>query len=152
MDIFPPTRQRLAQLDMLAALDASDLQLRRNECGDWRIKGRYGHIYAAPSHDLQGVAWYAFFMPERSSARLWSFAKKVFAPFAKVTQDGDEEGAFMIDHLPTPQEAEIIRKCFGIKHRKRYATAPSADGLAAYRASRHAGQSTAQDARLEAAR
>ena len=35
--------------------------------------------------------------------------------FAKVTQDGDEEGILFLDRLPTATEAEIIRGYLGIR-------------------------------------
>jgi hypothetical protein len=37
---------RYPQLQLLGALDASSRALRRYECGDWRINGKHGGIYA----------------------------------------------------------------------------------------------------------
>ena len=48
VDKFPPTAQRKALLK-LAALNSSPTALRRDECGDWRINGSSGHVYAIPS-------------------------------------------------------------------------------------------------------
>ena len=47
-DIYPAKDQRLALLELVKALGARDNSLRRDECGDWRIEGRSGHIYAVP--------------------------------------------------------------------------------------------------------
>ena len=47
---------------------------------------------------------------ERKSVREWSFAKKPLKPFAKLTNDGDEEGMLFLDRLPTADEAEVIRQ------------------------------------------
>jgi hypothetical protein len=35
--------------------------------------------------------------------------------FALLTQDGHEEGAFILDRDPTPVEASIIRKYVGLR-------------------------------------
>jgi hypothetical protein len=45
-DVFPPARQREALLALREALGARDNSLRRDECGDWAIFGKNGHIYA----------------------------------------------------------------------------------------------------------
>jgi hypothetical protein len=37
-------REREELLKLLAALDASEAQLRRDECGAWNIMGKWGHI------------------------------------------------------------------------------------------------------------
>jgi hypothetical protein len=44
MDIYPPATQRPELLKLAAALDSSDLALRRDECGDWHINGKRGYI------------------------------------------------------------------------------------------------------------
>ena len=47
-DLFPPARQRPALLALRDALGCRDAALRRDECGDWAIFGKRGHIYAVP--------------------------------------------------------------------------------------------------------
>jgi hypothetical protein len=47
-DRYPPAMQRPALLKLAEALGCRDNALRRDECGDWRIVGRLGHIYAIP--------------------------------------------------------------------------------------------------------
>ena len=44
---------------------------------------------------------------------------KIALSFAKVTQDGDGEGALFMDRLPTKREASAIRICSGAKKLKR---------------------------------
>ena len=47
-DVFPPARQREVLLALRDALGVRDNALKRDECGDWRVNGRQGHIYAVP--------------------------------------------------------------------------------------------------------
>jgi hypothetical protein len=105
--------------DLLGALDASERQLRRDECGDWQIGGRWGHIYAMGD----GFHLVAFTdecdvgTTDRRSARRWESAKRRLA-FAVVVQDGDEEGILRLDRVPTSAEAEEIREILGIRRRR----------------------------------
>jgi hypothetical protein len=82
METFNAARQRAALVDFAKALGSRDSALRRDECGDPRINGRYGHVYALPD---------GFQIVFLGTARSWGYAKKAMS-FAKVTQDGDEEG------------------------------------------------------------
>jgi len=63
---------------LLTALPASPLGLRRDDCGDWRIQGRRGHIYR------DGDGYLIVFVS--GTARGWTFAKRQFT-FCRVTQD-----------------------------------------------------------------
>jgi hypothetical protein len=47
-DIFPPPKQRPALLTFSKACGTRASALRRDECGDWAIFGKHGHIYAVP--------------------------------------------------------------------------------------------------------
>jgi hypothetical protein len=47
-DIYPPAKQREALLGFREALGCRDNAVRRDECGDWAIFGKRGHIYAIP--------------------------------------------------------------------------------------------------------
>ena len=100
-------RPREALLALVEALGCRDNALRRDECGERRIKGRFGHIYAAP----EGFQIYfrgADEFEEPKSSQGWTYAKRAMA-FAKVAQAGDAEGILLLDRLPTSDEAEIIR-------------------------------------------
>lgn len=117
-DIYPPAVQRPALLELVKALGCRDNALRRDECGDWRIEGRSGHIYAAPGSlerpDTPGFQIYV----ERESVREWSYAKKALKPFADLTNDGDDDGMLFLDRLPTADEAEVIRQYVGIAKKR----------------------------------
>lgn len=114
MDIFPPAKQRPTLLALRDALGCRDNALRRDECGDRRINGKHGHIYAVPGTleqpTAQGFLIYYSGPEHIGSARGWGFAKRAFQDFGcTVTQDGDDNGAVFLDRLPTPGEAAIIR-------------------------------------------
>lgn len=103
---------------LLLALDASPSTLRRDECGDWRIRGKRGHGYADPPGFLLVV--------HTGSAWAWTSAKKRLA-FCRLTQDGVDEGCLALDRLPTQDEAIEIRDILKIRKRADY----SAEALAA---------------------
>lgn len=111
MDIYPPAVQRPALLRLAEAISCRAVALRRDECGDWRINGRTGHIYACPEGFL--------LMALTRSARAWTEAKRRLTPFASLHNDGDEEGSFILDRLPTAGEAAHIRRALMIHKRKR---------------------------------
>jgi hypothetical protein len=117
-DLYPPAVQRPALLKLAEALVSRDNALRRDECGDWRIKGRFGWIYAVP----EGYQTYyrgADEFEEPTTARGWINTKQEM-PFARVSQDGDTEGILILDRLPTPEEALIIRERLRIPKRAEY--------------------------------
>lgn len=47
-DLYPPTLQRPELLRFVETADLRSSCLRRDECGDWCINGKRGHIYAVP--------------------------------------------------------------------------------------------------------
>ena len=126
MDRYPPAAQRAALLKLVPALGCRDAALRRDECGDPVVNGKKGHIIAAcgtidepgnPGFMIYVMGW---------STNGWNKAK-VALSFAKLENDGDDEGAFFLDRLPTKSEAEIIRKWTGVAKKAEY----SAETLAA---------------------
>jgi hypothetical protein len=116
-DIFPPAKQRPALLLLVKALGCRDNALRRDECGDWRIEGRSGQIYAIPGAldrpETQGFQIYV-----AGSARWWTNAKAALTAFADLTNDCDDEGMHFLDRLPTPDEAALLRHFVGIAKRR----------------------------------
>jgi hypothetical protein len=132
-DIYPPTMQRPALLELVKALGARDNSLRRDDCGDWAIFGKHGHIYAVPgSLDRPKTPGFQIMVVgEFSSGRWWGAAKRALAPFAGLTNDGDDEGALFLDRLPTPDEAETIRHYVGIA-KKRILSEAELDRLRAF--------------------
>jgi hypothetical protein len=129
-DTFPPTSQRPALLTFAEVLDSRAAALRRDECGDWAIWGSNGHIYAVASNVFQLLIGCDFGNDQWSSAKGWNSAKRRLgfsiddrgrwrcAGFGVVTQDGDNEGAIILDRMPTKSEGSMIRKILGIPKRK----------------------------------
>jgi hypothetical protein len=99
---------------LLVALDAAPSQLRRDECGWWIIGGRRGAIHTWGD----GRTWLAYVRCR--SRQHWTFTKRRLA-FMTVTQDGDDEGCLRLFHLPSPQEAVVIRDVMGLRKRVEYA-------------------------------
>ena len=114
-------RETLAPL--LIALDASPGTLRRDECGDYRIDGRWGHIYPFGAPGVFQV----FVLDEKPEHGVhsrwtklgWTYCKRALS-FMTVVSDGDLEGAFRLDRLPTPEEAVLIRRYVGIRQKAHY--------------------------------
>ena len=87
-DIFPPAKQRETLLAFRDALGCRDNALRRDECSDWRINGKQGHVYAVPEgFQIMVMGW---------TTKGWNAAKKALS-FAKVTQ----EGGLLLNRLPS---------------------------------------------------
>jgi hypothetical protein len=114
MDIYPPHRQREALLRLAPALGCRESALRRDDCGDWRINGKHGHIYAIPG-TLAEPGREGFLLCYNGSARAWGFAKAAMR-FAQVTQDG----CLFLDRLPTKAEAAVIRAKLGMAKKPEY--------------------------------
>jgi hypothetical protein len=92
------------------ALGSRATCLRRDDCGDWHILGRKGHVYV---YDATAV----LLVYHPGSARGWTFAKASLG-FCRVTQDGDDEGCLVLDHLPTRDEASTIRRVLVIAKKR----------------------------------
>jgi hypothetical protein len=116
-DKYPPTVQRSSLLKLVEALGARDSTLRRDECGDWRINGKLGHIYAVPSipwGGMEGKEGFQIYFrgaeefEEPTTSKAWTYAKEALH-FCYVALDGDAEGILFLDHLPNKQEAQVIR-------------------------------------------
>ena len=107
-DCHPFALQRAALAAFAEALGSASTAFRRDECGDPRINGKRGHVYAVSRGFLISCVC--------DSRRAWTYAKRALF-FASVTQDGDEEGSFVMDRAPTAEEAETIRRYLGIAKR-----------------------------------
>jgi len=114
-----PARNQLKIL--LTALDASPLALRLDDCGDWMVTGKLGHVYTDGAGYLLCV--------NGTSPRRWTNVKARLS-FCRLTQDGDDEGCLHLDRLPTPTEAALIREALGIRRRRH----PSPEVLATLKA------------------
>ena len=100
-DKFPPERQRAALIPFAKALGSRDSALRRDECGDLRIAGTHGHVYAVPNgFQFFVMGW---------TARGWKAAKDVLP--GVVCNDGDDEGGFILCRpRPKPSRSEVGRR------------------------------------------
>ena len=122
MQDFVPERDERASLKaLLAALDASEVALKRDlvrsegRSGDWAIYGRIGHAY----HDGDGYLLCVVADDERDqSARRWTNVKARLAGICRLTQDGEDEGCLYLDRLPATHEADLIREALGIKRKR----------------------------------
>lgn len=98
----------------LTAINGSPIALQRPVCrgwlGDYQITGKHGHVLA----DHPG---YLLYVAPGESRRRWGNIKREFG-FATLMQDGDDEGCFRLDRLPTKDEGEVIRGALGIRRRR----------------------------------
>lgn len=91
-----PERERLSAF--ARALASRAVALRRDECGDWRINGSRGHVYAAPEgFQIFVMGW---------SANGWNRAKRALS-FAQICNDGDDEGGLIRHWLGIAKKAEF---------------------------------------------
>jgi hypothetical protein len=108
-----------AQLETLRmALNGAKASLRLDDCRLWTLRGKRG--YASTWGD--GKTWCLF--AGARSPRAWTAMKQRLA-FCQVTQDGDEEGVFRLNRLPTPEEAAEIRVALGIRQTREAGFVPS---------------------------
>ncbi len=118
MDSYPPSRQRPALLDLAKAIGSRDAALRRDDCGDWQIEGRHGKVYAVPgSLDEPNRPGFQIFV-SCETEKAWTYAKRALAFAGEPTNDGDEGGAFILHRLPSPAEAELLRRYVGIEKKR----------------------------------
>ena len=96
---------------LLQALQGSELALRLDDCGAWRINGKRGHIYTWG----EAGGWLIYCCEK--SARRWSTNKPRLS-FCVITQDGDTGGCLYLEKLPTPQQSIAIRAVLGIRRRR----------------------------------
>jgi hypothetical protein len=135
---YSPNKQRAALKKLATALNSSSTALRIDECGDPRINGAHGYVYAiCGTLDEPKAPGFQLYL-DSATPRAWTAAKKVIIPFANVLSDGDTEGMFVMHRLPSDAEAKVIRSYLGIRKRRCLsddARAASVERLAAARAS-----------------
>jgi hypothetical protein len=88
-------------------MNCSQSRIKLDDCGDWNILGKDGHLYT----DGLGVL-YLFYKAE--TAWKWRNFKKRFS-FMEEYVDGDEEGILALYRLPTEREGESLRKALKLK-------------------------------------
>jgi hypothetical protein len=109
-DNFPHAKQRAALKKLALVINSSPKALRDDECGDPRINGSSGHIYATPRGFQLCV------MTE--TARGWTAAKKALA-FTQLANAGDTEGVLFLPSAGiSPAQAKAIRSYLGIPNKR----------------------------------
>jgi hypothetical protein len=92
-DNFPHAKQRAALKKLALVINSSPKALRDDECGDPRINGSSGHIYATPRGFQLCV------MTE--TARGWTAAKKALA-FTQLANAGTPRASYSFHRLASP--------------------------------------------------
>jgi hypothetical protein len=88
-EIYPALVQRPVLLAMAERLDSRASALRRDECGDWRINGLDGHIYAV-TESFQFVVF-------KQGLRCWNVAKyRLERRTFRLNRRDSGEGGFVI--------------------------------------------------------
>lgn len=105
-------------LEVADSLDVSLRKLSQDECDDWAILAENGNIHT------DGHAWYVYIFAR--SKRHWSGLKTKMS-FMELVNDGDDEGRFRLERMPSPKEAAAIRKVLGLKKRPALSVAQKRD-------------------------
>lgn len=95
--------QRLSE-----ALNTSEERIHLDECGDWNIVGKRGHIFT------DAELWHV--SVEGTTKRRWDNIKKKLS-FMEVSQDGDDEGIMKLERMPTQEESSLVRETVGLNKR-----------------------------------
>jgi hypothetical protein len=105
--------------------DASEISLRnvrKDDCGQWTISGRGGHVQTWG--DLSTYALYI----ATYSPRKWGAIKRKAKAFGwSLANDGDDEGRFRLG-LPDGAQSDYLRALLGLRKRRRAAAPMSAIG------------------------
>jgi len=102
---FEQADDRNLMLDLLQSLNGAKTALRRDECGDWTIFGKHGHIHT------DGSDFYIFLACPTPG--MWKNRKRKLG--LMVVQDGDDEGIFLLPDFPTKELAATIRRLVGFR-------------------------------------
>ena len=103
---------KVAMERLLSALDASPKALRVDDCGAWTIFGKHGTIRTYGPDEDDGFQ----ILVGHETSKAQTYAERRIA-FCKRPPIGN---GLLLDHLPTPEEAEAIRTAVGIKKCKRF--------------------------------
>jgi hypothetical protein len=104
---------RAALLDLAKSLTSRDAALRRDECSEWRIDGRRGHVYAVPGtlDDPDRPGFMIHVLNEklergtvdRWTPRGWKCAKRVL--FVRQADPGRGSGGYIF-----PRSVSVARR------------------------------------------
>ncbi len=115
-DCLHPKEQRAALTAFAKAIGART-KLGQDEAGNPRIDGRRGAVYVLPATVAPGrkPIFQIYFA---GSVQSWRFAKEAIGRFGKLTNGGDTDGMFTLDHLPTKFQGEVLRDKLVIPKRR----------------------------------
>lgn len=103
-------KERIEQL--ADAMDISRRNVCKDECGQWSIHGRAGHLQTwgdSLSYLLYLTAY---------SRRKWGAIKRKAKALAwEITQDGDDEGCFRLA-LPDEHQSKLLRELLGLRRKR----------------------------------
>jgi hypothetical protein len=107
-DVYRPKEQKAALVAFADAIGAKQ-KFGQDEAGNPRIEGKRGRIYVQPSTCDPGKSprFQIYFTTGHATG--WRFAREAMSQFAKITNNGDDEGILVMERLPSPQEGEVIR-------------------------------------------
>lgn len=123
-----PNEPKARIVAIAEALDVSARSVRNDPCGDPRITGRDGHVYA------DGADFLIVCHPGRTATRWHNIQRNL--SFCHVTQDGDDEGCLQLDRLPNEREAEEIRAAIHVRRKVHLSADETAVRAARVRAAR----------------
>ena len=122
VETFNSAAQRARLLEFAGALGSRSSALQRDECGDWAIFGRYGHIFAVPlARRAEKTGFHIVYSPCSpldKSPRAWGHARKAIGAFACLALHGGSGGTFLLDRLPTAAEATTLLGKLGIPKKR----------------------------------
>jgi hypothetical protein len=142
-------QERKRLLSFASAIDCRRANLKRDDCGYWSLQGKAGHVYSVPLGEGHG---FQIMIIGYGLAGRWNNAKRALS-FATLTQNGDEEGGFILDRLPAPAEAKTIRHYVGLPQARHLSDVNRTKAIARLKV--HAqpkGQAEAQDWQIGACR
>jgi hypothetical protein len=99
------------------ALDVSRRNIHKDDCGQWTISGKRGHVQT-----WSDMSSYLLFVTTYS-ARKWGAIKRKAKGFGwELTQDGDDEGCFRLG-LPDKAQSEFLRELLGLRRKRQPSSA-----------------------------
>jgi hypothetical protein len=91
------------------AVNVSHRNIFKDDCGQWTISGKHGHVQTWGDADTYLLYLVAY------SSRIWGAIKRNAQAIGwELTQDGDSEGCFKIG-LPVEQQSKYLRQLIGLR-------------------------------------
>jgi hypothetical protein len=107
-----------AELALFAAVCGTRARPINDDYANRHLLGRFGRIYATGIDGAREFALTVGAELEGFGAGKWNNIKAALAGCCRLTQDGDCEGVFLFDRLPSAKEGAAIRKALGLPKRR----------------------------------